>query len=184
MTVVVGIDPSTQKLAVVVRKPGSIKQHTYKLPQRDRDGTRYSEAYDHILSLLYDIVKPQGELGKRESVYVFLEYPIYWRGGKSTLPLAMLSGAVQAAVHKAEAKLEMVHNQMWKKRVVGAGNVKKEEIADWLELHHLELFNSANGDQDMIDAHCIGLYGQRVINLRTRMKRTRQRMLSGEQDSN
>ncbi len=76
MSIIVGIDPSTVKLAVVTYRGDKVQQYTYPRPKRDRDGTRYAEAYNHIRSLLYDLVKPGGELGRRVPVYVFLEYPI------------------------------------------------------------------------------------------------------------
>lgn len=50
----------------------------------------------------------------------------------------------------------------WKKEVVGAGNAKKEDVARWLETRHPS-YSSLCGDQNLIDAACIALYGRAVL---------------------
>lgn len=50
----------------------------------------------------------------------------------------------------------------WKKAICGRGNIDKSSVADWLRAHHPELHQQCGGDQNLVDAACIALYGQLI----------------------
>src|SRR3954471_15830535 len=51
---------------------------------------------------------------------------------------------------------------MWKKEIIGSGNATKVEVATWLQTNYASYAALCAGNQDRIDATCIGLYGVRV----------------------
>lgn len=158
---IIGIDPSSAKLAFTTSIDGSlVSMDVVPLPAKDRSNSRAGVAYQEVARVI----------GKQRA-FVFLEAPIYWRGGKSTIPLAQMSGVVQAAVHNLGHPLEMVNNQRWKQRVIGIGNANKEQIAEVMAQLWPEAFAMADGDQDLIDSAAINLYGQRIMDNRRRMKK-------------
>jgi Holliday junction resolvasome RuvABC endonuclease subunit len=150
---IIGVDPSSAKLAFVITDGDTLEQVVaIPLPPKDRQNTRSGAAYNAVLEVI----------GSKRA-WVFLESPLYWRGGKSTIPLAQISGVVQAAVHNAGHQLEMVNNQRWKSRVIGIHNAKKDQIGEvmatlWPEVHAI-----ANGDEDLIDAAAINMYGRDIM---------------------
>lgn len=158
---IIGIDPSTAKLAFTTTVDGKIESMVaVPLPAKDRGNSRAGYAY-------HEVEKVVGI----QRAFVFLEAPIYWRGGKSTIPLAQMSGVVQAAVHNLGHTLEMVNNQRWKTRVIGIGNANKEQIAEVMQKLWPEAYALADGDQDLIDAAAINLYGQQIMGNRQRIKK-------------
>lgn len=51
----------------------------------------------------------------------------------------------------------------WKKEVVGHGNATKDEVKAWLTEHHPGKAAQCRGNQNLVDAICIALYGQSVV---------------------
>ena len=50
----------------------------------------------------------------------------------------------------------------WKKETTGRGNATKDDVSRWLEEHH-PLYSALCGDQNLIDAACIAVYGRAVL---------------------
>jgi|JI10StandDraft_1071094.scaffolds.fasta_scaffold1177556_1 Holliday junction resolvasome RuvABC endonuclease subunit len=88
----------------------------------------------------------------------FIEEPLMAgpRNIRTALQLAQVAGALMTTVPSY-----FVPVATWKKEIVGKGNAKKEEVAEFLKAHHA--FGHALHSQDLIDATCIRLYGERQI---------------------
>ncbi len=56
-----------------------------------------------------------------------------------------------------------VNVMAWKKDIVGKGNASKDEVAAWLEVHHPDYYEQCHGDQNLVDATCVALYGRLVM---------------------
>lgn len=169
MTIVVGIDPSSKKLALCIDGPKNYQFHTIRLPA----GLYLAAgaAYREVFSCL-------DELGHYDKVSVYMESPLVGVGGvHSTIIQSQVGGAVVAAVSNSlrPTKLYMVNVGTWKKKVVGNGHAKKPEVAEWLEKNWPEAYHEAAGDQDLIDAACINRYGvlhERMLGKRIRARKT------------
>jgi Holliday junction resolvasome RuvABC endonuclease subunit len=74
-----------------------------------------------------------------------------------TIGMAETVGIVQAAAPWTE--VHMVGQSTWKSQVCGNGRMKKDEVSMWLLDNHPYLFALCGGNQDQMDAMCIGLYG-------------------------
>lgn len=92
---------------------------------------------------------------------LFIESPIQGisRNVQVGLKLAMTVGAVFSLGHYTE----MVEPSLWKKEVCGKGNLDKAGVAEWLKEAHPGYYARCDGDQDLIDATCIWLYGRQKV---------------------
>lgn len=79
------------------------------------------------------------------------------RNLRTALQMAQTAGMVLTV---APAQVKLVAVAQWKKATVGKGNSDKTAVAMWLAAHHPEAFMAAAGDQNLIDAMCICLYGR------------------------
>jgi Holliday junction resolvasome RuvABC endonuclease subunit len=70
--------------------------------------------------------------------------------------LAETAGALMA---RSSGKVTYVPVSSWKKEVCGKGNLDKAGVADWLLSVHRSYSEHCAGDQNLIDATCIALYG-------------------------
>ena len=97
-----------------------------------------------------------------EDVRLWIEQPYLSNGPGAnqtvTIGMAETVGAVQSA--REWKQVTMVGQSTWKAQVCGNGRASKEEVALWLETNEPELYDLCCGDQDRIDAMCIGLYGR------------------------
>ena len=94
---------------------------------------------------------------KKNSV-VYVEEPLVAgvRNLRTSLKIAQVSGVVMSSVPDF-AKFVPVSS--WKKQIVNKGNATKEEISDFLKKQHEEMWARCDGDQNLIDATCVALYG-------------------------
>lgn len=150
---VIGIDPSSKKLAFCVTGHYYYvpeEHHTVRLPEGILQAT--GAAFEEALLFFQ----------KYSDAAVYMEEPVVGRNVRSTIVQAQVGGAVMAAADRAGLPyFELVNNSHWKKEVLGKGNAKKEEISEWLEKNWPEAYTLAQKDQDLIDASCINRYGVR-----------------------
>lgn len=166
MTRVLGIDPSSRKLAVCISRSrkGEFELVAKKLAANHADGSQ--QAYAFMEYLIHE------QLQEDKDLHVYLEKPVMGVGGpQATIVQAYISGAVMAAVRWANIPLTQVNNQSWKKRVCGRGNINKAEVGVRMLEVWPELIERADGDQDFIDAGAINLFGWHVLTLREKIKR-------------
>lgn len=166
--IVVGIDPSSRKLAAVATQGNNIlKTSTYDLPEK-RPYETCSMAFYWIHVLVHDLrgIDPWApEPRATNRVYVFMEAPVLApkAGAGSLIPQAQVSGVILAACGSQDVPAELVYIQDWKKLIVGNGNASKAEVALWCRKHWRILYRLVNGDQDLIDAGAINRYGARMV---------------------
>jgi len=92
---------------------------------------------------------------------VVVEEPLIGRGTQASLQVAHTFGAVLATLGDTHTHTSVytVPVATWKKEVVGKGNANKEAVRMWLEETYPAYAVKCGGNQDRIDAACIGLYG-------------------------
>jgi Holliday junction resolvasome RuvABC endonuclease subunit len=157
-SVVIGVDPSSKKLACVVSVIGEepdVLFHTKTLPQ-DKP-TSCLMAFEWMRTLV-EINEPRGR------VFVFVELPVLGRGGPgSTIPQAQVNGALLAGAQMAGAEVIPVNNSRAKKEVVGRGNANKDDIREWVRVAWPKLFEKIEKDQDLCDSAMIYQYGRQTV---------------------
>jgi hypothetical protein len=157
--VVVGVDPAASKAAyVALCGPQHMgKQFTHL----GKSGGPAAASAWHCTNLFLSWVHFEWP---GLPVHVFVESPVVGRGGvRSTMVQCFTSGAIQGAFHDAGCTAQVANVSTWKKQVVGKGNATKEEVSKHLRLRWPALFHSAGGNQDLIDASCIAIYGQQLL---------------------
>lgn len=164
-----GIDPSTVKLASVIKSGAQFHVVVRKLP-KDRN-LACLRAYEFAQGII-------AEYG--EHIQVYMEAPIMGIGGPgATIPQAQVGGAVMAGFMASGVAVTLCNNSTAKKRVCGRGNVKKDQVKEAMMGVWPELVYRADGDQDVIDAGMICLFGEHAIRLRAKIdKRFAQRGLT------
>lgn len=173
-TVVIGIDPSSQKVAVIYTVDDG-PPHAWVSKTKLQDiNERCAYFYRRVRAFCRGIAAdyPDAE------VHVFLEDPVLGRGGaRSTIVQSKVNGAIAAAVLNSGVtkKVHQVNNQQWKKRVVGSGNAGKPQIKAWAAQYWKKLHIVAdNGkDQDLIDAGGINRHGAAIVGLLERLRKHR-----------
>ena len=167
---VIGIDPAAaKKLAAVVTFGDAFRTSTRTMP-REVEGRCYT-AFRWAKTLTREYVQ-QGY-----HVYVFIEQPVFGRGGAGgTLPIAYIHGALLAGAMAGGADLVApANNSTWKARVVGHGRAKKPDIAVHVKKTWPLLYAQIVGDQDLCDAACINRYGDAVVRVKLKMAARRRK---------
>lgn len=163
MTVVLGVDPSTKKLAVTIthlENPDSFEMVTIRLPENRPDAC--ATAFRELSNLILELKEETGQ-----PVYVYQEAPVIGRGGpRPTIAQAQVGGAAMAAVAECRGFLFLVNNSTWKKTALGRGNLSKPEIGVELRKVWPEAWKEAAGDLDLIDSAAINLFGEKRLRLR------------------
>lgn len=95
----------------------------------------------------------------RPPTIVAVEEPIVWRSRTTTLRLAMLSGAIQAAVHRLGVPVVLANPKAVKRRIVGHGGASKPET-----VAAVDAITGRHGlSSDEADAVAVALYAIRDI---------------------
>lgn len=129
-----------------------------------------------ILRTIADIVAPPSSRGEEldhiraeiETItyydsepVIFVEEPPKVRNMRTFLHLAQTCGAVMSL----PCPTYCVPVASWKKATVGKGNASKQEVSTWLRENYGAYYDLCGADQDRVDATCIGLYGQQIVDL-------------------
>lgn len=167
MNVVFGVDPRSASLALVVTvddlDPLLLKR---PLPSANKDiGKLCSTAEQWVYR------KVREYSGAR--VHVYIENPfISPKTIRAVLPLARLNGALHAGAHRGKARtVEGVDIQRWKSQIVGNGAASKPQVKQWCRECWPEVYDQADGDQDLLDAAAINRYGSKMIQLQRRLRK-------------
>jgi Holliday junction resolvasome RuvABC endonuclease subunit len=159
---IIGVDYATRRIAIASFFPSS---HWYpgdwwatkemELAEK-QDDTLYITNLAQWLGGFISAAPPEWE------PYVVIEDSIQGHKDMRTgLRMSRVQGALASAAYGAGvplSRLTFVHPMVWKKKVIGAGNASKSDIARWLAVEHPDIFDFCSS-QDSIDAACIALFG-------------------------
>ena len=151
-----GIDPSARKLAAVVSLLDDFEIVKRSMPVDITD--RCAVSYRWMRQIVRDSPRP---------VAVFIESPFAGKFRGSGMVLAKIHGAMLAGASVAGADyVAPVPPSAWKSKVLGNGNAGKPAIARHLRKYWRELFEEADGDQDVLDAGGVNRYGREILRMR------------------
>ena len=126
----------------------------------------YSSVFSHDRAKrLYNVCDHARRFGKfHQTNYFFIEEPLVGRGIRASLQVAQMAGAFMLMMERVRyTDMMLVPVGTWKKLVVGLGNADKMTVSDWLEQNYPEFYEICGGNQDLIDATCIALYGAEIV---------------------
>lgn len=155
--VVIGVDPSSRTMHAVITREGDKPVLSY-IPLHKTDKPKANgQAFLWMKDILRDY--------RMDDVYVFIEIPVMGRAGAHTMiAIGKAVGSVEAAAVIGGAKVTEVNNMRWKSQVIG-GRVGKPEIKQWVKANWPTVYEMADGQQDLCDAACINVYGQRIVGM-------------------
>lgn len=159
-TTVLGIDLSSRKIALAGHNEQfGWMSETWAAPKKMKDRGEILAQFIKPFSAFISGVVATGP------TWMFVENPLVGVGGPHpTIVQAQVQGLVLGlAVRLGVRGSYPVNVQTWKKDVIGRGNASKGDVAEWLTRHHPHLAGMADGDQDLVDAACIALYGVQVL---------------------
>lgn len=187
-----GIDPSSKKIVIVETRASNKSKpfiHICHLRSENPE-ENCSDAFDFVVEYAMNV----RERDDGQSPRLYLEAPVMGGGGSQktrpgpTISQSFVSGSIMAAAAQTECKIALINNSTWKKRILGNGNIAKEDIGGvikevWPELYKAAPLISAkqhNGkipnnmpDQDVLDAGGINLFGWRNVDLVERITKRR-----------
>ncbi len=139
MKKVIGVDLGVRSIHVST---------SYNATTLSVDKTTRGEELRHLL-LQYEAIF------MAHNTVAFIEEPLMAgpRNIRTALQMAQVAGALMTAMPSY-----LVPVTTWKKEIVGKGNAKKEEVAEWLK--ERPEYVHTGGSQDLVDATCIRLYGE------------------------
>lgn len=172
MTTIVGLDPSSRKLAFQILTPvpggGWIWTPKVFFLKPDDMRARCVLAAKFISDLVMSI---EGD------VVIYKEAPVIAgpRGAWSVIPQCFVAGAMFVGLPSSVEMIE-VNNKEWKARigVKGGGSAKKHEIIRYIRENHPHVYSATlnrngNPDQDLLDAAGVALYGVEDQDIRNRL---------------
>lgn len=176
--ILLGIDPSTKKLAVVALHQGRFLMDVLHLVDKPTDrctpesvARAYHAMQDHMIRLFRLEASGTGKVSRAGRV-AFLEAPVVGRGGvRTAIVQAYTSGPVQAVLVRWGFSVHLIDNHKWKKELTGNGNATKVQIAVALSKQWPQAYAAAQGDQDLVDAAGIAYYGERIVKRATTVRR-------------
>lgn len=169
MSVLIGIDPATKGLHAVISEVDGSELEVASITLTKDKIKRCHEAMSWTRTLVesYAVI---------EDVYVYIEEPIVYRSAVSVIGLAQMNGAVISGAREITPYVYGVNNSRWKKVITGYGRVDKGGIALWVRDHWPDLYDMADGNQDLLDAGCINRYAEKMLE---RERRLRHKKLKG-----
>jgi Holliday junction resolvasome RuvABC endonuclease subunit len=151
---VIGVDPSSRKIAAVASTPHDWALFVSEVPEEVAKDRAFTLG---VLEAEFSDWLRQFDASK---LYIFVEQPLMGRNVHAMRVMSQVEGAVLLAGHKQGAQgVYEVNVQSWKKGVVGKGNAGKQDVNFYIQEHHDGLANLCDGDQDLLDAGAICLYG-------------------------
>jgi hypothetical protein len=94
---------------------------------------------------------------------IYIEQPVARHGARVNTGTAIrLSMTVGAVFARHAGPGYVVDQATWKAALLGNGHASKDEIATWLWSESPGDAEACDGDQDLIDATCIRIYGELV----------------------
>lgn len=170
MPLIIGIDPAKTRLAAVVWDG----KHRFWLERRSMPSDLVwccdiAERWVRNLIKKYRDMIPLEDIDGE--VWVFVEGPVLAKGGPyATIVQAQVQGSILSGARKLTKKVVQVHNQTAKMRIVGYGNASKTDIKRCIKRLWPKLYVAAKGNQDLMDAAMIALYGKHIIRIRKRVE--------------
>lgn len=152
---VVGIDPSSRKIAAVVNRPSTNFLWTYEVKQGELRPQACNEIFE-ASSKFFSTLEPEA--------VVWVEEPVVGKNRRAAILQGQIHGVVLTAALQSEiTSVYSVSNTAWKKETVGSGSASKQRCREWLVSEYPVLASDCGDDIDLIDAACVAVYGRGVL---------------------
>lgn len=163
MKVIMGIDPSAKKVAVIGFCP-ELNTIMARAEVLYRTGTQKPESLALALTVADELADWAEQIAPGGDWYVWIENPLVGRGGVvTTMKQAYVGGILRAVLHDRGFRVGEVNQSTWKRDVIGSGRAEKGTIAQVVRETWPKVWGLVGNDQDLADAAAICLYGRRSL---------------------
>jgi Holliday junction resolvasome RuvABC endonuclease subunit len=146
-----GVDYGVRRIAVANLTDGFAL--SFEIKKCADRGSELNYLADRYQELLIELSATYG-IG---NIHLWIEGAIM---GHLNVQVAVAMGATQGAIMGTHgAPCTIVPPATWKAGTVGNGGAGKDDVADWLQIYHSDLYAICHS-QDEIDAMCMALYGR------------------------
>lgn len=161
MTLIVGVDPSAKKIAIVwhdtlTLTSGAVAYTLYKT------GSQTSESLGKALDCMDEFALLASRLPADRQAWV--ELPVLSsRGAGSTVKQSQVRGIICGTLVNAGFVVYGANVTSWKKEVCGHGSADKAAVARAVRIQWPKIEPVIGGDGDLTDAAGIALYGKAIL---------------------
>lgn len=162
MALVLGIDPSAKKIAVVAIDTVLKVQivHSYVLY---KTGKQTNESIGRAYAVMMGMVQTLAPMQRLGESYAYIEAGLsYGHGGNrvaSSIKQAYVSGVVRGTLVHAGYTVRDVQQATWKKAICNNGHADKADVARVVKVAWPKVWSLVEHDRDLIDAAAIAQYG-------------------------
>lgn len=161
---VVGIDPSAKKIAIVAACPLLLVSHVEAFVLYKGTAKQTPESLGRALDAMAQFLVWADQAAPHGERYAWVEDPLVGRGGViTTMKQAFVGGIIRATLVNAGFKVYGVNVSTWKKDVCGTGLAKKPDVLRCVKTQWPKVEPLIGTDGDLADAAAICLYGQSVL---------------------
>lgn len=161
---VVGIDPSSRKIALVAADPhlvGVFQVEAHPLYQAKEKQT--PESLGRALDVMETFVSTVSGWAPGNR-YAWVEDPLMGRGGPvATMKQSLVQGIVRGVLARSGFTVYGVNVSTWKKVVTGDGRADKDKVRRTVGAEWPKIAERIRQDDDLSDAAAICLYGHRIL---------------------
>jgi Holliday junction resolvasome RuvABC endonuclease subunit len=141
---IVGVDIGVRHIAIARITNGDLYTKFYETPKTHR-----WDELNNLRDALEDYVEPGDTLWVEEP-------PL---AGSRNVRILIQLNQTAGALMITSAPAYFVPVSSWKKLIIGKGNSSKEEVSEFLQSKFSRFFKQCKGNQNLVDATCIALYG-------------------------
>ena len=136
---ILGIDADSKKIALVCFNNGKLDSYELLISHGE---TRSEQLYDLIIMF-------EGQIKAIKPDVVYLEEAIYISNFKTSRSISEVIGNMKFVLTENKIPYEAVAVTSWKKKVIGKGNAKKQDVKDFILKKYPQL---EGNEQDIFDA--------------------------------
>lgn len=164
MTLILGIDPSAKKIAVVGIQPETMTYRVEATNLYPKGETSQSPASLHNAAIfMRDFLGEAQVMASDGQRFAYVEQPLVGRGGASaTIKQAYVGGVIRACLVEAGFKVYDAHPSTWRAALgikIGKGTSTAQAKAAIKQRLDPKLAGLVGSDSDLADAGGIALYG-------------------------
>lgn len=163
MTLIVGVDPSSKKIAIVASETMTNTVAAWSLIVSKPRETMSPGACARAQDRMDEFVLATARMSPYDR-HAWVETPLVASSGgvRATIAQAYIGGIIRASLVNAGFVVHDVHVGTWKKEVVNNGNAKKPDVARAVKTGWAKAWTLVEHDGDLIDAAAICQFGVRT----------------------
>lgn len=162
MSLVVGVDPSAKKIALVATDTVTKTFFVYSFVLY-KTGKQTTHSMGVAVGAMEGFIEHLRHVSARDR-YAWVEDPVVGRGGvRSTMVQAYISGIVRGTLSQAGFIVYGVNQSTWKKQVCNNGGAQKPDVERVVKVAWPKIHPHVCDDGDLIDAAAINIFGQQVL---------------------